>query len=281
MSIQNENKPIKFAAVVLAADRTASDPITQHTGVACKVFATVGGVPMIIRVLDALVASDLIDRIVLCGPPESRLDDCPALKQRIESGEIAWLPNRDSPSRSAEHGINHLPDDMPVLLTTADHALLSPQTVQYFLSESLKADTDATVGVVTDVQMSTAFPGIKRTVFRLQDGGFCGCNLFTFKPHGRRLVNFWRQVEDLRKNPWRLVTRLASPSIIFSFILRKLSLDMALGALAEKSGVCVRAVMLPDARAGIDVDKVEDLLLAESIVKQKPIMLFERNKGHR
>ena len=53
---------------------------------------------------------------------------------------------------------------------------------------------------------------------------------------------------------------------------------MALDALAEKSGVQIKAVMLPDARAGIDVDKVEDLRLAESLVNQKPIPLFERNK---
>jgi len=275
---QNEKKPIKYAAVVLAADRTTSDPITQHTGAACKVFAKVGGEPMIMRVLDALVASDLVDRIILCGPPESRLDDCPPLKQRIESGEITWLPNRDSPSRSAEHGINHLPDDVPVLLTTADHALLSPQIVQYFLTESLKADTDATVGVVTDAQMMAAFPSIKRTVFRLQDGGYCGCNLFTFKTQGRKLVNFWRQVEDMRKKPWRLVAKLANPSLVLSFLFRRLSLKMALDALAEKSGVPVEAIVLPDARAGIDVDKVEDLLLAESVVNQKLASLFKRNK---
>ena len=278
MNPQNENKPIKFAAVVLAADRTGSDPITLHTGAACKVFAKVGGEPMIMRVLDALAASDRVDRVVLCGPPEARLDHCPPLKQRIKSGEITWLPNQDSPSRSAEYGINHLPNDMPVLLTTADHALLSPQIVQYFLTESLRAESDATVGVVTGEQMSAAFPGIKRTVFRLQDGGFCGCNLFAFKPQGRKLVNFGRQVEDLRKKPWRLVAQLASPGLVLSFLLRRLSLKMALDALAEKSGVQIKAVMLPDARAGIDVDKVEDLRLAESLVNQKPIPLFERNK---
>lgn len=278
MNRQNENKPIKYAAVVLAADRTATDPITQHTGGACKVFAEVGGVPMIMRVLDALAASDQIGRIVLCGPPETRLDDCLPLRQRIKSGEITWLPNKDSPSRSAEHGINYLPDDMPVLLTTADHALLSPQIVQYFLTESSKAESDATVGMVTDAQMSAAFPGIKRTVFRLQDGGFSGCNLFTFKPQGRKLVNFWRQVEDLRKKPWRIVAQLASPGLIFSFLLRRLSLKMALDALAERSGVKIKAVLLPDARAGIDVDTVEDLRLAESLVNHKPVPRFERNK---
>lgn len=278
MSLPEEKKQqLKFAALVLAADRTASDPITRHTGAACKAFAKVGGEPMIMRVLDALTACDQIDTVVLCGPPKARLADCPPLKQRIDSGEVVWLPNRESPSRSAEQGLSHLAGDTPVLLTTADHALLTPQIVRYFLTESLKSDADATVGVVTDVQMLAAFPGAKRTVFRLRDGGFCGCNLFTFKPQGRKLIHFWQQVEDLRKNPWRLMAQIVSPSVVLSYVFGRLSLMHALDTLAVKSGVRVQTILLPDPRAGIDVDKVEDLLLAESIVNKAPVSLFQRN----
>lgn len=277
MNLPKEEKQSKFAALVLAADRTASDPITRHTGAACKAFAKVGGEPMIMRVLDALTACDQIDNVVLCGPPKARLEDCPPLKQRIDSGEVAWLQNRESPSRSAEQGLSHLADDTPVLLTTADHALLTPQIVRYFLTESLKTDADATVGVVTDVQMLAAFPGTKRTVFRLRDGGFCGCNLFTFKPQGRKLIHFWQQVEDLRKKPWRLMAQIVSPGVVLSYVFGRLSLAHALDTLAAKSGVRVKTIQLPDPRAGIDVDKVEDLLLAESIVNKAPVSVFQRD----
>ncbi len=272
-----EKKQPKFVALVLAADRTTFDPITLHTGAACKAFAKVGGEPMIIRVLDALTACDLVGRIVLCGPSKERLDDCPPLKQRIDSREVVWLPNRESPSRSAEYGLDHLPGDMPVLLTTADHALLTPQIVRHFLTESLQTDSDATVGVVTDTQMSAAFPDTKRTVFRLRDGGFCGCNLFTFSPQGRKLVHFWRQAEDLRKKPWRLMAQIVSPGVVLSYVFGRLSLEHALDVLAARSGVRVKTIVLPDTRAGIDVDKVEDLLLAESIVNKAPVSFFQRN----
>jgi GTP:adenosylcobinamide-phosphate guanylyltransferase len=269
--VSNESHPVpqRFTAVVLAADRTRRDPITQYTGAACKAFAPVGGIPMIIRVLDALAACDLVTRVILCGPPESLHAQCPELKQRIASGQVIWLPNRDSPSRSAEAGLSHIPGDVPVLLTTADHALLTPGIVQSFLQNSLATGSDATVGAIRQQTITAAFPGSKRTVIRLRDGGFCGCNLFTFNPSGRSLAGFWRQAEDLRKRPWQLIAKVLGFKTVLSYLFGFLTLQQALAAVSEKSGVKIQAVILDDPRAGVDVDKVEDLKLAESILEQQ------------
>ena len=65
------NKTDQFTAMVLAADRAASDPVAVKTGMACKAIAPICGTPMIIRVLDALEASDMVKTIIICGPPES------------------------------------------------------------------------------------------------------------------------------------------------------------------------------------------------------------------
>ena len=259
----------QFAAVVLAADRTGKDPITQHSGAACKAFAPVAGVPMIIRVLDTLQACDLISTIILCGPPESLHEHCPELKQRIASGQVTWLPNLDSPSRSAEHGLNHIPPDMPVLVTTADHALLTPAIVRDFLQNAAVTPCDAAVGAVSETALSAAFPGCKRTIIRLRDGGFRGCNLYAFNQRGRALVRFWRQAEDLRKRPWRLIGKVLGLKTVFLYLIGQLTSQQGLAAVSEKSGVNIRLVMLDDARAGIDVDKAQDLMLAESILSRE------------
>lgn len=259
----------QFAAVVLAADRTGKDPITQHSGAACKAFAPVAGVPMIIRVLDTLQACDLISTIILCGPPESLHEHCPELKQRIASGQVTWLPNLDSPSRSAEHGLNHIPPDTPVLVTTADHALLTPAIVRDFLQNAAVTPCDAAVGTVSETALSAAFPGCKRTIIRLRDGGFRGCNLYAFNQRGRALVRFWRQAEDLRKRPWRLIGKVLGLKTVFLYLIGQLTSQQGLAAVSEKSGVNIRLVMLDDARAGIDVDKVQDLMLAESILSRE------------
>ncbi|SEL36259.1 nucleotidyltransferase family protein [Nitrosovibrio tenuis] len=266
----------QFTAIVLAADRTAHDPIASKTGVACKAIAPVGGTPMIIRVLDALEASGMVRKIVVCGPPKHVLSDCPELEKRIESGRIIWIPNLDSPSRSANSALSGIDRDAPVLLTTADHALLTPSIVQYFLSKSQTSEADATVGVVKHEDVMAAFPGTKRTVIRLRDGGFCGCNLYAFLNHrGRGLVSFWQRAEDLRKRPWLLIAQVFNPLVVLLYLLGLLTIDRGLKAVSAKTGIKVRPVFLPYPQAGVDVDKVEDLLLVESVLSATPSITGE------
>lgn len=261
------NNEDRFTAVVLAADRTAHDPVAGRTGAACKALAPVGGTPMIIRVLDALEASGMVQAIIICGPPEHMLSGCPELEKRIECGRVTWIPNLDSPSRSADSALDRIDPDVPVLLTTADHALLTPSIVQDFLSESQIAGADATVGVVKYEDVVAAFPGAKRTVIRLRDGGFCGCNLYAFLNHrGRGLVSFWQRAEDLRKRPWLLIGQVFGLMVVLSYVLGLLTVERGLRAVSAKTGITVRPICLPYPQAGVDVDKVEDLLLAESVL---------------
>lgn len=261
------NKMNQFAAIVLAADRTANDPIAVKTGLACKAFAPICGTPMIIRVLDALEASDMVKTIIICGPPKSVIAGCPELEERIRSGRVTWLPNLDSPSRSADSGLAQIDPGTPVLLTTADHALLTPSIVRYFLSKSQTAHSDATVGLVKYEDVAAAFPGVKRTVIRLREGGVCGCNLYAFLNHrGRGLVSFWQRAEDLRKRPWLLISQTFGLMTVLYYLLGLLTLDKGLTVVAAKTGIEVQPVFLPYPQAGVDVDKVEDMLLAESVL---------------
>lgn len=269
----------QFVAVVLAADRTGNDPITRHTGATCKAIAPVAGVPMIIRVLDALEASALVKSIIICGPPKSVLADCPELAQRIADGRVTWLPNLDSPSKSAMKGFEQIDHNTPVLLTTADHALLTPEIVQYFLQKSLSSDGDATVGLANYAAIAAKFPGAKRTVTKFRDGGFCGCNLFTFNHRGRELVKIWRQAEDLRKRPWRLIAQILGPWTVLQYLLGLLTLEQAFNAVSVKTAIRAQAIILPYPEAGVDVDKVDDLLLAESILSKISISTHDKTKS--
>ncbi len=259
----------KFTAVVLAADRGPDDPVAKAAGVRCKSLTPVGGKPMVFRVLDALTASQVVNTYILCGPPKSVVDQEPDLGTLIASGKVKWFENQATPSSSAFHVLQTLPDETPVLLTTADHALLSARIVDYFCSEAQATGCDVVAGIGRHEVVTAAYPQNRRTATRLEDGAYCGCNLFAFlTPRARLAADFWRRVENQRKNPLRVI-RVLGWSAVSRYLMGRLSLKEALKRMSNRLGFKAGAVVLPFPEAAVDVDSVSDLKLVENIVSNR------------
>jgi hypothetical protein len=162
-----------------------------------------------------------------------------------------------------------LPDDVPVLVTTADHALLCAEMVDHFCVTARRSGCDVVAGVARHDLVAGAFPGTRRTVTRLKGGGYCGCNMFAFlTPQARLAADFWRKVEKERKKPLRIV-KVMGFSAVLRYLLGQLTLDRALAKLSQRMGLKVGVVEMPFAEAAIDVDKIDDWLLVEAILAEK------------
>jgi GTP:adenosylcobinamide-phosphate guanylyltransferase len=263
-------KQIKpFSAIILAADREPGDPVAESAAVSCKALAPVSGREMVLRVLDTLAEADEIEKRLLAGPAINSIEQNPELSELISSGKVKWFAPQGTPSTSAFNVLQSLPEDIPVLVTTADHALLTAEMVDHFCSEARASGCDVIAGVAEYELLAEAVPGTRRTVTQLADGGYCGCNLFAFlTPQSRRAADFWRKVEQERKNPLRIIKVMGWTAVI-SYLLGRLSLEQALGKLSQRMGLRVGVVRMPFAEAAIDVDKVEDLFLVESILTER------------
>ena len=259
----------KFTAVVLAADRGPDDPVARAAGARCKSMASIDGIPMVFRVLDALAASTEINARILCGPPQSIVDLEPDLAARISSEEVKWIENQQTPSTSAYHVLQSLPEQTPVLLTTADHAMLNDDMIDYFCNRARATGCDVVAGLARHEMVTKAYPQTQRTATRLQDGSYCGCNLFAFlTPQARRAADFWRQVENQRKSPLRVI-RVLGVMAVLRYLVGKLTLADALDRMSQRLGFRACAVDMPFAEAAIDVDSVADLELVEKIVSKR------------
>lgn len=257
----------KFSTIILAGDRRRGDPIAGLSRVSGKSIVPLGGVPMIVRVIEAIEATDMVGGITVCGPPQATIEECPALQGIIDSGRVEWVAPGNSPCGSAVFCVDRLTGTEPVFITTADHGLLNPDIIGYFLRESAASKSDATVGLVNYQTLMEAYPGGRRTRYKFRDGSYCGCNLFTlFNDQGKLLVSLWKQVEEDRKHPLRILGKLLGPVRTFYYLLGKLTLEEALRSLRQKFNIDTRAVFLPYPAAGIDVDTIADFKLAESIL---------------
>ena len=258
-----------FFVVILAGDREPNDPVALHAGVSCKALTPVSGRAMVLRVLDALEGAHDVSTPILVGPSMTAVEENAELAERLRSNQAQWMAPQETPSTSAFNALQSLPEEVPVLLTTADHALLSPEMLDHFCSKARESGCDVVAGVARHELIAEAFPGSKRTVTKLNDGGYCGCNLFAFlTPQGRKAADFWRKVEKERKKPLRVI-KIIGWTTVLRYLLWRLSLEQALSQLSKKMHLKVGVVRMPFPEAAVDVDKVEDLILVESILAKK------------
>jgi len=255
----------RFTAVILAADRNAHDPLLEATGACCKALVKIDGTPMLQRVVTALLSSERVGTILLSGPSREHLSSNEFLENALTGDRIGWKAAGDSPSSSAWQVMQALSDETPVLVTTADHPLLTAGIVDHFLHGAVQSGADLAVGIVTFPAVQGKFPKAKKTVTRFRDGDFCGCNLFAFlTPQSRRVAEAWRKVEQQRKNPLRIISQLGWWSVL-RYLLGWLTLDQALAKLSKRLNVNIRPVHLPFPEAAIDVDSIADQELVEEI----------------
>jgi CTP:molybdopterin cytidylyltransferase MocA len=259
-----------YTALVLAADRGSADPVAAMAGTSCKALVPVAGVPMVRRVVDALEASDRIDRIVLVGPARHLLAQEASMTQLLDTARISWLEPANSPSASAAQALAQQPAGVPVLVTTADHALLSREMIDYFLQQATSSGHDFVVAVTPLAKVMARFPGTRRTGIRLRGGPYCGSNLFAFMTEdARRLASFWQRVEQDRKHPRRVIAGALGVEGVLRYLLGRLTLEQALQKLSSKLGVNIGAVIMPFAEAAIDVDSPLDHQLVETFHAQR------------
>jgi hypothetical protein len=154
----------------------------------------------------------------------------------------------------------------PLLVTTADHALLDAAMIDQFCGEADGADL--AIGVVTKSALQKRLPQSRRTWIGLRHGKYTGANLFAFgSPKALKAVELWRSLEQDRKKGWRLLLALGWPGLLG--LLRLRTLDRTMDAMGRRLGLSLRAVRLDDPLAAVDVDKPQDYDLVTAILERR------------
>ena len=257
---------MKCTAIVLAGSRSGEDALCMATGVQHKALIPVAGQPMLVRVLEALLACAAVGEILVSlADVESALALAP-IAAWTGQGKVRLLPAAASPSLSVLAAMEHAENAAPVLVTTADHPLLRPEFIEYFLSRASE-DADAVAAVVEQGVIERAYPETRRTYMRFRGLAFSGANLFLLRtPAAAGVVAFWRHVEANRKSPLRLLSALGAGTVL-RFLTGQLALEQALDRLGRKCGAKLSVLALPFAEAAIDVDKPDDLELVTRIIR--------------
>ena len=251
-----------WSAIVVAGQRPGADPLASHFGLEAKALVPIAGRPMLAYVLETLLAVEAIERIVVLA------QDAPALlaASGVRDARIGTAVSGAGISTSVA-AVAGQAVPWPVLLTTADHPLLTPEMVRHFLAHA--AGGDVAVGVVGARVVQAAYPQNKRTWLRFSDDGYTGANLFALNtPAAAKALAAWSAVERDRKKAWALIRHFGLGLALRAFT-RTISLSAAIDRAARRLGFTARAVPLPFAEAAIDVDKLSDHVQAETILQRR------------
>ena len=253
---------MKYTAVVLAGSRPGRDQFAEQFGTDLKALISVAGEPMVRRPVEALLACESIGDITVLSQAPERVAAVVGSDSRVvfrgSRGTIAdtMLELCDDPSLR-----------WPVLVTTADHALLNPLAVEEFIRGA--GSVDVAVAVVERTVLMRRLPNARRTWLKFRGGAYTGANLFALKsPAVRPAIELWRSVEQDRKKAWRVVSLLGPTTLVLAG-LRLLNVHQVIARLGRKLGLELKAVELTDPLAGVDVDKPSDHALVEAILAGK------------
>lgn len=247
-----------WTAIVLAGQRPGVDPLAAHFGLAAKALVPVAGEAMITHVVRTLNACPSVARIVVLAQSVEPLIDA------VSAGGGAHFSAGSagiSSSIAAIAGADSAP--FPLLVTTADHPLLTPAMIEDVIA---RTRGDLGVGMVERAVLLAAYPDNKRTWLKFADGWWSGANLFALRtPATLAALTLWAEVEQDRKKAWKLFLHFG-PWLAFRALTRSIGLADALRSAGQRLGLEAGLVALAQAEAAIDVDKLSDYELAQAIL---------------
>ncbi|MEX0300602.1 MAG: NTP transferase domain-containing protein [Kordiimonas sp.] len=258
-----------FTAIVLAGSRSNNCPVASVFGEQYKALVPIAGQPMVSRVVNALVQSSSITRIVIVFDCEDSLfSSCPEFKAVAKDIDIEVVSCGSSICDSVAKVIEATGAEWPYMVTTADHALLTPEMVDDFCVNAQRGG-DIAVGLVEKKYLDEMHPGSKRTYLPFRETKLSGANLFAFTgPEAMRALVFWKSVEQQRKKPWKLFASFGWGNL-FGLLLKRYTVDQAFARASKRLGLTAYAVRLPYAEAAIDVDSPKDYVQVSEILENR------------
>jgi len=249
-----------WTALVLAGSRPGRDEFAESHGTDLKALIPVGGVPMVARPVAALLAAAEIGAVRVLAQQADRIAAAlpadPRLGVEASGATIA---------ATIEAILADPATRFPLLVTTADHALLDAAMIGDFCRQA--AGVDLAIGLVERAKLDARLPQTKRTWIKFRGGAYSGANLFAFgSREAAKAVALWRSVEQDRKKGIRMLAALG-PALLMGSVLRLRTLDQTLASIGKRLDLDIRKVELANPLAAVDVDKPADHALVSAILE--------------
>lgn len=251
-----------FRVIVLAAQRKGViDPLATRFGTSHKCLVPLAGQPLIAYVLRTVSTHPGVASVVVSVEP----DAFAAIERAVGDVSVTLVEAADNIADSVTRAaVGH---DGPLLITTADNALLTHEAMDAMMRAALKSD--AALGMATRSAVLAAHPDGQRRFYRFRDGEFSNCNLYCIANRkALSAAEIFRGGGQFAKKAQRIVEAFGLANLVL-LRLRLLALEAGLRRISSRFGLKIAPVILKDGRQAIDVDNDRTYAVVEALIARQ------------
>ena len=258
----------KVTALVMAGKRSGVlDPLAERAGVAQKCVVPVNGVAMIERVVRQVAACEQVGAIRIVAHEPEEIAAQPTIARLVEEGRLTFAEGKFNIVDSVFSGAEEA--DFPLLITTADNCLVTPEGYSEFIAKCLEAQAGGAAGLARKEDVQKADPEGQKRFYEFKDGGYSNCNMYWLgSEKALSAAEIMREGGQFVKFPRRIIKAFGLINLI-RFRLGTGSKEKLFEQISKRFGFKLTPVVLSDGHYAIDVDNERTYAVTEKILKRR------------
>lgn len=259
---------VKATALVMAGKRSGVlDPLAERAGVSQKAVVPVNGVPMIERVVEQVAACPAVGAIRVVAHDEGEIARLPTIAALIAEGRLSMVEGRFNIVDSVFEGAQGA--DFPLLITTADNCLVTPEGYAEFVAACLAADAGGAAALARREDVQAADPIGQKRFYEFRDGAYSNCNTYWLgSAQALKAAEIMRDGGQFIKYPRRIIKAFGLINLI-RFRMGWGSKEKLFAQISRRFGFKLVPVVLSDGHFAIDVDNERTFAVTEKILKRR------------
>ncbi|WP_395327976.1 NTP transferase domain-containing protein [Novosphingobium sp. BL-8H] len=264
-SLEDEPQPLRLVVLAGHGPRSAmrgADALAQHFGQSHRCLVPLAGRPLIAHILQTAAQHPRVTSLAICVERQAFEPVWDVLTQIPGRGTVALVEAQADIAASVRAAAKDW--EGPLLVTTADHALLSAASIDAMI-EALDT-ADVAFALTSRAAVEAAHPDAGRSFIPLHDGEYVACDLYGMaSARFVDAVNVFRGVRASDREGLRIWRAIG----LLGFVMVRLGMETLAGAVVRASrrlGMRVRAVVLADGTQAIDVDDERTYAIVEGLL---------------
>jgi GTP:adenosylcobinamide-phosphate guanylyltransferase len=241
--------------VILAGKRDGQlDPLAAAAGVSHKCRVPICGRALLSWVLEAAEGAWPGAPIWISIHDPEVIADLPEVIRLQAAGRLHIALAQPGILDSVAAVVEASGQAFPMLITTGDNVLASPESLRALHDSAVAQQCDAALGVANREAILAAHPDAQRFFYQFSDRAIANCNSYWLgSPKAMRAAEAFREGGQFMKSKVRIAKAFGLHNLL-AYQLGWLSFDGALRRMSGRFGVRIGAHSYADGAYAVDVD---------------------------